>query len=211
MKRTLWSVCVVALILVGLPRPAAAANWFWAWLEEWSGPGPFRATAVPVLSTNCLTGPFALNLNLTGQRSPDPASKRCFYVDVGFFHSEPDPVRNFPRINLKVFEFGGSLRVVDGLDIGAGIGAFVFSRDDNGEGKSKLTITPIRLVTRPILLAVPEAKQKKWMALLNVYWKETYVGSVDGTHFGLNKADFQNKGELIRSFGVVIDLTPFLK
>ena len=40
MKRPLGITLLV--LLVSLVRPAPASAGLWAWLEEWSGPGPFR-------------------------------------------------------------------------------------------------------------------------------------------------------------------------
>ena len=94
----------------------------------------------------------------------------------------------------------------DGVDIGGGIGWVTFS----GESvkKRQLTLTPVRVILRPILLAVPEHYRRTWMGVLNIYWKETYViGKLTGADFGAPNNPFAVNGELIRSFGFNLDVT----
>src|SRR4051812_17917857 len=49
MRRVQAITLLVLLILLVRPAPASAG--FWAWLEEWSGPGPFKGYTV--LLTAC--------------------------------------------------------------------------------------------------------------------------------------------------------------
>src|SRR5262249_21187586 len=128
----------------------------------------------------------------------------CVYFDQGFFSAEADT--RFPKVKATLTDFGGSVRVVDGLDFGAGIGRISFSA--NGSHSSKLTVTPFRAVLRPILLAVRWPERRRWMGAVNLYWKETFVkGPLDGSDFGVAAASFSGKSELVRSFGMQFDLT----
>src|SRR5215210_5297865 len=53
MNRPLLTLTVVLIVALAHPTPAAAG--FWAWLEEWSGPGPFRARVLHTfLFTTCV-------------------------------------------------------------------------------------------------------------------------------------------------------------
>jgi hypothetical protein len=93
------------------------------------------------------------------------------------------------------------------VDVGAGIGWVTFA--GNGvHAPARFTITPIRLILRPITLAVPEEHRKRWMGVLNIFWKETYVrGRLNAEQFGSSTDTFSVNGELIRSFGFNVDVT----
>lgn len=269
-----------AVLIVTLAHPAPVAAGFWAWLEEWSGPGPFKGPPT-LLLTACvqdrtlkpspiarddtfhhemverarmladagITLPLAERLkrvmanptlwDTAGARQTAPegeprtppkdalprlkawyedgASKvgpghiekalGCVYLDQGFFRADPDPVRGFPQLRAHMTDIGPSARLHDGVDVGGGVGWVTFT----GEGiekKRQVALTPVRLVLRPVLLAVPEHHRKAWMGFLNIYWKETYVaGRLTGADFGAPTNAFSVDGELIRSFGLNLDVT----
>ena len=74
-----------------------------------------------------------------------------------------------------------------------------------------MTITPLRTVIRPMLLVVPEHHRQKWMGILSLYWKETYiVGELQGADFGAPENSYRSNGELVRSFGVTLDFTALI-
>jgi hypothetical protein len=309
MKRSLGTSLLVLLIL--LVTPATASAGFWAWLEEWSGPGPFRGytilftacvqdrfvkaspiavndafhteqwkkaqalhalyvkradpdipsdralfrrllanpdplnLAVRIAMTSALTGPAStrtapplsnppgtesapresislervldtlvarapeLYLRSEAENGPGHEDGRpwCGYFDYGRFKASANDQRGFPDITTQMFDLGPSARLHDGVDLGVGFGWATF----NGEGVTAaphLTVTPFRLVMRPALIAVPEAYRKRWMGLVSIYWKETYVvGRLKAKDFGSAKDPFQVNGELIRSFGLNVDIT----
>ena len=296
MKRSLAITLLV--FLISLVRPAPASAGFWAWLEEWSGPGPFRGytilftgcvqdgflkaspvavndgfhveqwknaqglhavyvnradstipseralfrrllanpdplnLAVRIALTSSLTAPAATGAPkdlLSVQRvldtfiteAPDlykkPESEHgpghddqrlwCGYFDYGRFKAPRNDERGFPAITTQMFDLGPSARLHDGIDLGVGFGWATF----NGDGVTAsphITVTPFRLVMRPALIAVPEAYRKRWMGLVSVYWKETYVvGKLSAKDFGSARDPFQVNGELIRSFGLNVDIT----
>jgi hypothetical protein len=74
----------------------------------------------------------------------------CIYFDTGLYIAKEDPVWGFPRIHASLNDIGGSLRFADWLDIGAGLGWITF--DSGKDTHSKFTVTPIRIVARPMLL-----------------------------------------------------------
>lgn len=282
MTRPLVTLALVVVMTLAQPAPAAAG--FWAWLEEWSGPGPFRGFTF--LFTACIQdkqvkpSPIALNdqfhkerienaqvlanrlkqpesvllkrvlanpapvveakLNLAAlnpdsalltdaildqagrlgfnpriydleqaDRGPGHDDPRliCGYFDQGFFRAAADPTRGFPRLGAHLTDIGPSARLHDGIDIGGGFGWVAFSGDEI-ETKRRLTLTPLRIILRPILLAVPEHHRKPWMGFLNFYWKETYVvGRLTGADFGAPNDALSVNGELVRSFGLNLDVT----
>jgi hypothetical protein len=208
MKRPLLIVCLVVASTVIHPRPASAG--FWAWLSEFSGPGPFKGWGF--LLTGCFVdgklkpSPVAQDSGNTEKHPP------CVYFDKGLFNVDADSIKGFPKIDTSLNDFGGSVRLVDGLDIGGGLGWISF---DSGETHRKFTVTPIRLVTRPLLLATPPGflgKNRHYLGVLSVYWKEVFVsGDITGEDFGVAAAKFRSKGESVSSFGIVFDATALLR
>ncbi len=131
----------------------------------------------------------------------------CGYVDQGFFHAPENAARGFGKISAHLTDIGPSARIHDGVDIGAGIGWVTFS-GERVNVPAHFTITPIRLILRPITLAIPEERRARWMGVLNIYWKETYVkGRLSAEQFGSTTDTFSVNGELIRSFGFNVDIT----
>lgn len=314
MRRTLIPVLAV---LITLCQPAPADAMWWAWLEKWSGPGPFKAkpfrtflfTACvqdvpaeprasksiddvvrwekswsfepsPIARSNTfhkmqdaiagllsgkpeggpekdnfyrrlLENPYNPTLHYavtsrsvspdaprvqalaeSAQPSSAPAAQIvasiygpqantggghnhermiCGYFDIGSFESEgdQDPERGFPPLTARMYDFGPSARIHDGIDIGAGVGWVQFS--GSGVDRRQGAFTPLRVIIRPVLLALPDRMRREWMGIFSFYWKETYVwGRMTGADFGAPQSDWVEDGEMIRSFGINLDLTALL-
>jgi hypothetical protein len=142
-------------------------------------------------------------------RGPGHQDQRlmCGYVDQGYFEAAANEARGFPGIRAHLTDFGPSIRLHDGVDIGAGMGWVSFKGTGIDVGRH-LTFTPIRIILRPIAMAVPEEYRKRWMGVLNFYWKETYfVGKLTAQDFGSSTDPFAVDGELIRSVGLNFDIT----
>jgi hypothetical protein len=137
----------------------------------------------------------------------------CGYFDFGRFRSNADPDRGFPNVSANFYDFGPSVRLHDGLDFGGGFGfVTIDSHATTGTvSTTKATITPFRSVIRPILIAVPEHYRKAWMGVFSLYWKETYVaGELTGADFGNPDVGRISDGELVRSFGMILDASALL-
>jgi hypothetical protein len=210
MRRAVIAVCLTFVALMAYPRAASAdEGGFWAWLEELSGPGPFKGYKT-FLATACKSGDnFKLSPVTTekGDRStvkPLP----CVYFDMAYLVAEAQ--RGFPRTRVHMHDAGFAVRLIDGLDVGAGIGNIAFFPETSPatESHSQIAFVPIRLVARPILL-LNSGKHQTWMGALSVYWKDSYVpGPFKGPEFGVTDAVFhRDDGDLLGSFGVSIDLT----
>jgi hypothetical protein len=49
------------------------------------------------------------------------------------------------------------------------------------------------------------------MGVISLYWKEILiVGPISGTDFGVDASQFQSKSELVRSLGMIVDVTALL-
>jgi hypothetical protein len=141
----------------------------------------------------------------------DHKSFVCGYFDIGSFKADADqdPARGFPALTAQLYDFGPSARIHDGIDIGGGFG-FVTFRGEGLDNVTRATFTPLRVILRPILIAVPDHWRSEWMGVFSFYWKETYVwGRLSGEDFGVNNG-WTEDGELVRSFGATLDLTALL-
>ena len=134
----------------------------------------------------------------------------CGYFDFGSFSADADqdPERGFPALTARLYDFGPSARIHDGVDIGGGFGWVRFKGD--GVDVKRAAFTPLRVILRPILLALPDEWRQEWMGVFSFYWKETYVwGRLSGADFGVDNGWSEN-GELIRSYGVNLDATALI-
>ena len=213
MKRLTFITCLAAACVLAQPQPAAAG--FWDWLEEFSGPGPF--TGFTLLGTECWKDKVLQHSPIASEgveaNAPIP-TLRCLFLDLSRFHADQDPDQGYPALSVWLTDFGGSLRIADGLDIGAGIGVMAFGGDTVPD--AKLVLSPIRIVARPIVLATPRSSRRDWQGFFNIYWKQTFVpGDLTGDEFGQvpppGTPKFSLKGgELLGSFGVAIDVTSLI-
>ena len=125
----------------------------------------------------------------------------------------------YPEICVNLIDIGASARLHDGLDIGGGFG-WAWFRHDNDATRTevttrKLTLTPIRVVLRPLLFVIPEKKYNRVARAISVYWKEVWVsGPIRGRDFGqrprLDEPEFREGSALATSFGFTVDVTAFL-
>jgi hypothetical protein len=152
------------------------------------------------------------------RRIPKHAHDRllCYYADYGTFVADADAEREFPRVGVTVTDIGPTVRLNDGLDIGGGFGWANFNSEPEGGDpvrRTRFALTPIRVVLRPVLLAMPEHWRTRhpWLGVFTVYWKETLVyGSLIGADFGAPDNPFTARDELIRSFGFNFDIGSLL-
>jgi hypothetical protein len=131
----------------------------------------------------------------------------CGFADFAYYSA--DAGGGFPQLTAKAIDVGFSARLHDGIDLGGGGGRMIFRGDEVKKGY--WTLTPVRLIVRPLLLALPEERRRGWMGFLNIYWKETYVaGPITAAHFAAPSKDWAVQGELVRSFGFNIDIAALL-
>jgi hypothetical protein len=227
MKRISVIACLVVTGMFANPQPAAAG--FWAWLEQFSGPGPFTTGKPPVLLTYCFqkvpkagtadgaSTPRTAFVPSAVATATDRGPFRCIYFDHASFTAPAEPAseggRGFPEIQAAMSDYGGTVRLVDGLDVGAGMGRISFTVGE--QSFSRFTVTPIRVVTRPFLLAIPDTRLKGYarqaFGAFNIYFKETFVeGELTGKQFGVENSTYKTSGELVRSWGILFDLTALL-
>lgn len=202
MKRLALILCFALAGVVLSPRPAQAGG-IWAWLEEWSGPGPFKGWAYVL--TACVQGQIFKPSPIATSRD-DQQKLPCVYYDQAFYDADVDTKKGFPALKVNFWDIGPSVRLFDWLDIGAGVGRISFTPKDTSDTHARFGFTPVRVVVRPLLLLPLERKQ--WMGILSVYVKETFFnGPFVGSDFGAPANPFSSAGELKTSAGITFDFS----
>jgi hypothetical protein len=207
MKRTLLIACLTILSLVAHPRPASAG--WWAWLEEFSGPGPFKGKYPSVILTFCFDkGQIGLS-PLSADKKP-ATMKFCLYADESTFEPKGNANAAFPRVDVDLRDFGAAVRLNNWLDVGAGVGRLGFNNATNGL-HNKFAGPVLRVVFRPLVLIPTQSHTARQLeGILNVYFKETMVGPLNGADFGQVPSTFASGREVRASGGFILDLTALL-
>lgn len=206
MKRALSVAVLTTAILLLRVMPAHAG--LWSWLEEFSGPGPFTASKPGLYLTFCTPPPIGGKaeqgktpmdlptwnwskkrvLGLVPGMPSKGATKSCFfYDDAAALSVDADDARGFPKIDVRTHDIGASVPFAQGMfEIGAGMGWISVS--PNGSTARRPTVTPLRLVSRPLTL-IPRIREAissdssayewdRWDRLatsFKVYIKETAI------------------------------------
>ncbi len=211
---------LIIVALAGLcPATAhAGARSFWAWLEELSGPGPFRGDG-PVLSVpiGCVRD--------DGARVKDCWSKtthirQLFAVRFASFTSEEGAVRfkdlpaedtdNTAPVHLKAVSFLYLFRVHPAIDMGSGIG-FMHLSGSGFDGFNKLTITPASVSVSPFAL-VSAWSDNRFAYLVRVEVDTSFVPQgFKGSDFGNTRTSFDSGPEFLTRAAFVIDLSVLIR
>jgi hypothetical protein len=208
LKRTLCIAALTIVALIASPRPASAG--FWAWLEEFSGPGKFHGS--PFLANFCrVANEWMLSPIASDKKGVEPANRvwqgkllsPCVYATYGEFSADPSPTKGFPHVSIALHEGGLALRLFDALDAGAGMG-FATIR---AEGVNHYTFTAnVRLVGRPLFLL--PIRHHRWMNAINLYVEsEFFKGPLTGATFGAPSNPFNRGSEWVPSYGFMFDVT----
>lgn len=219
--RRRWSLIVTVLISLFLvPQPARAWDW-WDWAQEFSGPGPFHYGG-NIMAEVCPR--IVQKADGDGPRvdwqQPFSEAKKCYFLDIRSF--VPDERDNFGATDLRVtfYESGPSMRVLDVLDIGYGVGLMHASSKNGGSNKFVLTFP--RIVFKPIVFAGTDGywrkhpTGKKWAGVVKYYLRGNIVtGELTGKDFGLTEADaqfnFRVSHDYVLSAGFLFDFTELMR
>jgi hypothetical protein len=209
--RLLMIVAVFALY----PADAHAARGFWGWLEELSGPGPFKGD-LPVLSVpiGCVRDD-GHNLPNCWSRS-DKHIRRVIAVRFGSFTSESDRPRfddlpagdpdNSGEVHVRALSALYLFRVHPAVDVGAGIG-FMRVSGDGFDAFSRLTLTPASVSVSPFALR-PSWAYNRYAHILRIEVDTSFVPQgFKGSDFGNTRTRFDSGPEFLTRVATVIDLS----
>jgi hypothetical protein len=215
MRRVYPTLCFVLGALFAHPQPAAA-DW-WDWLQELSGPGPFK-TEGNVMWSIC-PGPGTVFRPYDNAGPP----KLCVFVDVRrFVNWDDDNFLKFGRVRLQTYDFGVAWEVRRAVDVGLGFGVMHFAA--NGTGSNRLSITPLRTTVKPLLLLADLLRKgdalernrtaRRWASILKYYARLSVIpGTIDATNFGVSTSlsDFKAKNDRVASAGFLVDFSELLR
>lgn len=195
------------LLFVGLATcwPSAAhASWL-SWLEELSGPGPFRGYMVS-FTIACIR-----NDGVKACPVGDNESRQTVVVRLGRLNSEGKPrfkdLRDTPfddrrDVHAVPVSVLWMFRVHRSLEIGPGAG-FMHVSGDGFDGFSKLSLTPLSASFTPLALR----STKWWAYILRVEFDSSFFPQgFDAKDFQNGRTTFDSGPEFLTRTGVVIDL-----
>jgi hypothetical protein len=208
MTTTRLVLIMIAVLLC--PTQAHAARGFWGWLEELSGPGPFKggAYAQPVACVDKngrLTACWRTKIDDNTPRIP-----QTLVVSAGVFNSGDRPrFDDLPaadadnRGNVRLLAVSGLyvLRVHRSLDLGAGAG-FVRLSGARFDPFYKLVLTPFNGSFAPLALA----SSHRYARILRFEYDKSFVPQgFKGADFDNLRTGFDSGPEFITRYGIVID------
>lgn len=201
---------VVLLGIITLwPSGAYAASGFWAWLEELSGPGPFRGWGyrAPVL---CMKD----NEVVSCWKGLDPAPNRRLLVSFARlgsgdnlrFKDLPDTEDNRREVTVTQISGVYMFRVLSQVDLGFGAGTMIVS----GKGFSaqwRLTIIPGSLSVRPLAF-IPALKKYSWAHIPRGEAETYFVApGFTASQLGSPASSFKVGPEFQTRLAIVLDFT----
>jgi hypothetical protein len=217
MTRTRLVLMMTVVLL--WPSPAHAAMGFWGWLEELSGPGPFRGEAIS-LTVACVEGKTNQLQRCLPIRKNDRISsiRRTLVVRIGVFDSDAGPRFNdLPETDednqgkVRLWAVTGLylFRLHRSLDIGPGAG-FVRLSGARFDPFYKLVLTPLNASFTPFALK-EKWKDSPYARLLRLELDNSFVPQgFKGTDFKNSTTKFDSGPEFITRAVVVLDVTAFI-
>jgi hypothetical protein len=218
--------CFVLLVVcgaLGIQEASAHIDDWWGWLEEFSGPGPFKGFSMgqqfcwedPTLVTTAEVGArierqthlgdLPLVLGTPGGTAP------CLWLDQKFLESGPR--FEFPETTAQLYDGGLLLSFQRSVSVGAGIGLihFVSKRPIGDFGRTRFVITPIRISLSPAIVLARSSRQAdpkwKWVGVVKMTGKIVLVpGRLSGRDdFGIPTSTFEVHNDHPLSFGLQLD------
>jgi hypothetical protein len=208
MTTTRLVLIMIAVLLC--PAQAHAARGFWGWLEELSGPGPFRGGgyAQPVACADS-------EGRLRWCWQPKGEDNASLIVSAGVFNSGDGP--RFSDLPATDADNQGQVRLVSvsglylfrlhrSLDVGPGVGFFRLS--GNGfDPFYKLVLTPINVSFAPLAVR----SSSRYARILRLELDQSFVPQgFDGADFGNRRTTFDSGPEFVTRATLVIDFGALL-
>lgn len=205
MQKARLMVFVVAVAL----WPATAHASFWSWLEELSGPGPFRGYMFS-FTVACVQDD-----RLKACPAGDADTRQTIVVRFGRFHSKEDRprFRDLPASDgdnqgeVHVMPVSGLwlFRLHRSLEAGPGIG-FMRVSGDGFDAFSKVSLTPLSATFTPFALSEELAKSR-WAYVVRVELDTSYFPQgFKGLDFNNNRTTFDSGPEFLTRAGFVLDV-----
>jgi hypothetical protein len=199
------------------PSHAHAALGFWGWLEELSGPGPFKGGGI-IQPVACLD-PETHRLKWcwrTGKEDDVSRIPRTLMVSFGVFNSVGGPRFNdLPETDadnqgkVRLLSVTGlyMFRLHRSLDIGPGVG-FLRLSGERFDPFYKLVLTPMNASFAPFVLI----SKSRYARILRLELDSLFVPQgFKGADFRNSRTTFDSGPELINRAGVVLDFGALIR
>ncbi len=211
MTRTRVLLMIMTAVLLS-PTPAYAARGFWGWLEELSGPGPFRGGAVS-LTVACTEGASNRLKSCVPTRRDVSGIRRTVMVRIGVFDSDDGPrfndlpetdADNQGRVRLSYVTGLYLFRLHRSFDIGPGVG-FVRLSGDGFDPFYKVVLTPMNASFTPFAL---KWEKSRYARILRLELDNSFIPQgFKGADFNNSRTKFDSGPEFITRAVVVLDVT----
>lgn len=238
MKRLAFALVACLLVQAG-GAPPAHAN-IWRWIDELSGPGPFKGIA-PEFRVKCwgatplpddapkderverIAGVFTAKLPCPTPPEPGTYYEFSLNLQVGILWSRDNPIeyaQDLPASQKKVMLFPVESvlywQPALGFEMGAGGGLFIFQNSRLFATQYVPVIDLFRLDVRPFDMVFHPKKNnltRKLLRTLTFRYGIVFIPQkLDATYFGGSPGDpFTPRRELLRSYEVVVDIEPLLR
>lgn len=196
------------VVAVALLWPSAAHASLLSWLEELSGPGPFRGTMVS-LTVACVRGD-----ELKACPAGDKNTQQTVVVRLGRLTTYDAPrFKDLPATDadnlgkVHVIPVSGLwlFRVHRSLEIGPGIG-FMRVSGNGFDAFSKLSLTPLSASFTPFALN-SRWSDSRWAYVLRLEFDSSFFPQgFNGRDFNNPRTTFDSGPEFLTRTGVVFDL-----
>lgn len=148
--RTSTISCALVVCVLARPLPAQALGWdkWWDYLDQLSGPGPFHGKSAIAFTVGCLDQNRSIEVR---HALRDPTWRNpCLYID--WRDLDATPKAPYGHVTANLVDTGLSIQVKPFLELGAGVGmaSFRTAVGDREIAKHNFTITPVRIVFRPL-------------------------------------------------------------
>lgn len=209
MKRMMVVSCVVAaMVLCSSSRAEAGLDDWWDYLDQLSGPGPFHDGPALAATVGCWEG----GSFVWRRASKESRVKPCVYWD--WRELTAPPRAPFGEVTANLIDSGVSLHINEYLEVGAGIGwaHFATTIRDTKYPVNNLTVTPARVVIRPLRALIPKLRSNSKAGFLQVVIRDTVrVGRLTSADFGVPSDPWSSGTEHLPGATLVIDLLTALR
>jgi hypothetical protein len=229
MRRLIPLLSLVALMSVCV-EDAFAGEGVWGWLEQFSGPGPFKRNGNEISIFGAATycgSPDGKGVHIKGLGSEDwrtgtpEGNAVCLWADVRREFVAP-PNDFYKKVTASIYDAGPTVSFQRAASVGVGVGILRFSSDTDAEDKkkTKFFVEPIRVTIIPggvLLAAFDERINNRFVNNLvhvpQFYGKVICVaGKLQTADFaGVSTHSYQTRNECINSWGLQFNLLEFTK
>ena len=211
-KETVMTKARMILFTVFLalwPTHAQAANGWWAWLEELSGPGPFRGYMFS-FTVACVQDD-----RLKACPAGNADTRQTIVVRFGRFHSKEDRPRfkdlpasdgdNQGEVHVMPVSGLWLFRLHRSLEAGPGIG-FMRVSGNGFDAFSKISLTPLSATFTPFALS-EDLSKSQWAYVVRLELDTSYFPQgFKGADFNNSRTNFDSGPEFLTRAGFVLDL-----